>query len=385
MHDLDMIGRTAAAAAAEHTPHPSIIRSRAAKRRRVRQGAIVTTGIVAISILGSIGWAQVDSGNPDRDDAVMTADAPGAAFEIEDPDQTFDPPPDVPEPWNVVVFLRATATNTQILMVESLLSGSSEVLEFEFMSKEETLREFEESFAGDPELLGTISVETMPPSFRARVTDPDSTLITMLEGLAAIRAVVVQDDGDAETEPRQSDDPQLVAVPSLAGLDLGPGLDALDAVGFLAGDLGGSSDARCPVESTDPPAATLVEFGTQVDILLAECNSPPTSGVPEHSMDDIMLLASPSDVFVSEAFAEVGASYAEGCAWAVAGDTNAVLVDGVFISAQDIRRLLDAIACDGGVVIRTDGSVSMAELSPEARLRVDSILPNLTLTTDIES
>lgn len=79
--------------------------------------------------------------------------------------------------------------------------------------------------------------------------------------------------GGAGTDLLQIREPQLLPVPNLDGLDLGLALDLLDQAGLLAGDLGGSGNARCLVGATDPPASTLVEPRTKVTVVLTECSS----------------------------------------------------------------------------------------------------------------
>ena len=79
-----------------------------------------------------------------------------------------------------VVFMRADAEPSQLDAIEVLLDGSPEVDEWNFVSKQETFEEFTEFFADDAQLLDTISIETMPPSFRIRPTDTDAGAVEAL-------------------------------------------------------------------------------------------------------------------------------------------------------------------------------------------------------------
>ncbi len=83
-----------------------------------------------------------------------------------------------------VVFMKADAEQSQLDAIEALLEESrgEEINDWDFVSKEETFNEFIEFFAGDEELLDTISVETMPPSFRIQPTDPDAGAVAALGG-----------------------------------------------------------------------------------------------------------------------------------------------------------------------------------------------------------
>ena len=64
-----------------------------------------------------------------------------------------------------------------------------------------------------------------------------------------------------------------VSVPSTAGLSLGDALDALEARGILIGELGGSQNAACAVLGTEPPAGAVVPTGSEVSIILTDCQN----------------------------------------------------------------------------------------------------------------
>ncbi len=66
--------------------------------------------------------------------------------------------------------------------------------------------------------------------------------------------------------------PEPVPVPETGGELLGVALDRLEELGLVAGEIGGSENARCPVVGTDPPAGTLLQPGTPVGIILSECD-----------------------------------------------------------------------------------------------------------------
>ncbi len=99
-----------------------------------------------------------------------------------------------------VVFMGHDAEQSQIDAIETLLDGSrgTTIDEFSFVTKEETFIEFQEFFAGDEELLQTISVDTMPPSFRIRPTNVDAGAVEALgstfEARPGVRTVVFATD-----------------------------------------------------------------------------------------------------------------------------------------------------------------------------------------------
>ena len=85
------------------------------------------------------------------------------------------------------------------------------------------------------------------------------------------------DPAESSTDASNEDDaPERffdVSVPSTAGLNLGDALDALDALGIRAGELGGSQNAACPVVGTEPPAGAVVPIGSEVAIILSDCQN----------------------------------------------------------------------------------------------------------------
>jgi len=95
-----------------------------------------------------------------------------------------------------VVFMKDDAESSQLDAIEALLEESrgEEIDTWDFVSKEATYNEFIEFFAGEDELLETISVESMPPSFRIRPTDVDAGAVEALgstfETKPGVRSVV---------------------------------------------------------------------------------------------------------------------------------------------------------------------------------------------------
>ncbi len=95
-----------------------------------------------------------------------------------------------------VVFMKADAEQSQLDSIATLLEESrgQTIEEWTFVSKEQTFEEFKEFFSGDEELLATISVETMPPSYRIRPTNVDAGAVEALgstfESRPGVRTVV---------------------------------------------------------------------------------------------------------------------------------------------------------------------------------------------------
>ncbi len=95
-----------------------------------------------------------------------------------------------------VVFMKADAEPSQDEAIQALLADSEgkEIDSWEYVDKAQTFEEFREFFADDEELLATISVDTMPPSYRIRPTDTDAGAVAALgqtfESRPGVRTVV---------------------------------------------------------------------------------------------------------------------------------------------------------------------------------------------------
>lgn len=95
-----------------------------------------------------------------------------------------------------VVFMKADAEPSQDEAIRELLSASEgkEIDSWTYVDKAQTFQEFTEFFADDDELLSTISVDTMPPSYRIKPTDTDAGAVAALgstfEARPGVRTVV---------------------------------------------------------------------------------------------------------------------------------------------------------------------------------------------------
>ncbi len=145
-----------------------------------------------------------------------------------------------------------------------------------------------------------------------------------------------------------------------------------------------ASDGIAFYNDTDGVTFQLTDFNWQP---LAEGvveEAPPTSGVPNQSMSDVMLLASPSEVFYAERFEGVATEYAERCDWLLAGSTEAEFDEGIDVTESQISRLLAAIGCEGGLVVRTSGEVMASELSSEALARLGTVTPDIPFIVQVD-
>ena len=99
-----------------------------------------------------------------------------------------------------VVFMKANAEPSQDEAIRALLEASQgqEIDEWTYVDKEQTLVEFREYYADDPELIQTVTVETMPPSYRIKPTDTDAGAVAALgqtfEARPGVRSVVFATD-----------------------------------------------------------------------------------------------------------------------------------------------------------------------------------------------
>ena len=110
----------------------------------------------------------------------------------------------------------------------------------------------------------------------------------------------------------------------------------------------------------------------------------PTSGVPSGSMSDVMLLATPSDVFYSERFESIAASYADRCNWSLNEPTGGEFANGVDISVEHVDGVLTAIDCEGSLVVRSSGEVLAGELSPGALARLEVATTDLPFVVEVD-
>ena len=74
-----------------------------------------------------------------------------------------------------IVYLQPTSTQEQRDSVERDLLDNPDVEEIIFVDQDETLAEFERLFAGQDQLIETVTADILPPSFKVvpRVQDPD--------------------------------------------------------------------------------------------------------------------------------------------------------------------------------------------------------------------
>jgi cell division transport system permease protein len=74
-----------------------------------------------------------------------------------------------------IVYLQPTSTQEQRDSVERDLLDNPDVDEIIFVDQDETLAEFERLFAGQDQLIETVTADILPPSFKVvpRVQDPD--------------------------------------------------------------------------------------------------------------------------------------------------------------------------------------------------------------------
>ncbi|MBU6316916.1 MAG: ABC transporter permease [Acidobacteria bacterium] len=91
-----------------------------------------------------------------------------------------------------VIFLRADATQQQIDSIAGGLEQSPEVERVVFVNKQEAYKEFTTLFADSPELIESITVEDIPPSFRVEPVNKDVDAVESLGSTFAGRSGVDQ-------------------------------------------------------------------------------------------------------------------------------------------------------------------------------------------------
>ena len=93
-----------------------------------------------------------------------------------------------------VVWMNADATQAQNQGIRIQLEESPGVASWRYVDQEETYAEFKEIFADTPELIETVTLDMLPPSFRVVPTDPDVDVVRELGeqflGRPGVRTVV---------------------------------------------------------------------------------------------------------------------------------------------------------------------------------------------------
>ena len=99
-----------------------------------------------------------------------------------------------------VVWMNPDATAEQDAVIQQTLEESegTTIREWTYVDQQATFEEFQEIFAGEPELLDAVTAEDLPPSYRVAPIDPDAAVIDELsaqfEERPGVRKVVSASD-----------------------------------------------------------------------------------------------------------------------------------------------------------------------------------------------
>ncbi len=93
-----------------------------------------------------------------------------------------------------VIFMNPEASPEQLAAIEDDLLSSPEVNRVTFFDQDDAFREFQDLFAGTPEIIETVSPEVLPPSYRVVPAETNAALVEALagqyEGKPGVREVV---------------------------------------------------------------------------------------------------------------------------------------------------------------------------------------------------
>jgi|GEM_PF-5826109 len=257
------------------TPDVALIREEASRRNKLRR-QVSGVGIVMLLVVGGFGLTQL-SGRSNQT-SLDTASGEASSSTNVPPTSTNQPVTASEEAEQFVVFLRSSSTAGELDEIDIILSENDR--DFVFVSKEDTYDEFVEYYIDDPELLDTISVETMPPSFRIEVGDSaaDRLLKERLEALPQVRSVVSSTDSRTADQfadtALDNEEPletiQLVEVPSLSGLLIDDAVSIAQDVGLTVQIVTVDEPPTKPehVVRTDPPAGTEVEANSTLTLTM---------------------------------------------------------------------------------------------------------------------
>lgn len=85
--------------------------------------------------------------------------------------KAFDIPKGRPVDDDVEIFMRVKACNAQIDAVRRAVERDRDIVSFQFLSKEDALREFRRLFSDEPSLIKNTTAASLPTSFQLRVRD----------------------------------------------------------------------------------------------------------------------------------------------------------------------------------------------------------------------
>lgn len=189
MHELDEIASRSVAAVRGGEPGVQDLSRRAEQRHNRRQQVVGVAGTALLFAALIGGWLLAQP----SDTSIDTADGrTGLNGEILLP---FDPLSEVPAQWDVVIFLKAEATADDVEAVRLVIADDPAISDFVWWSQDQMYAEFVDTFSDDPELLDTISVNTMPTSFRIATENPQAPVFALLaeEHADVVRQIIGPD------------------------------------------------------------------------------------------------------------------------------------------------------------------------------------------------
>lgn len=80
----------------------------------------------------------------------------------------------------VIIFFKRDTKEADIMKIKDLFNDALLVEKIEFISQEQALAIYKEDFSDNPDLLATVTADSLPPSLEIRAKDVDS-LLTLIE------------------------------------------------------------------------------------------------------------------------------------------------------------------------------------------------------------
>ena len=108
-------------------------------------------------------------------------------------------------PAELTIFLPANVDDATVEAVRAVLDRSPTVAQARYKDLDETLADFEEYWADDPEILDLVKPEQLPTSFAATVSDELLASTDWEQQIADLRAELRTIDVDIETDRAISD------------------------------------------------------------------------------------------------------------------------------------------------------------------------------------
>lgn len=180
------------------TPDVALLHQEAARRGRLRK-QVAGVGVFLLIAIAGFGLTQLR----DMSESTRLNTASGEPVQS----STVSDSAATDEPWNVVIFLREDSTDAEVDEVLEVVRNTESIERYQLQGQQEVYEEFVEHFEGEPELLDTISIDSMPIAINIVTRDGfTASALEAIEDLAPVRTVVESTDSILQAPRLSSED-----------------------------------------------------------------------------------------------------------------------------------------------------------------------------------